>query len=106
MKAEIRATTDFFGMKFWEVDAMENGKRIASVNIYLNDLRERKVTNTLSGKRKMLEWVNGTPEGQEYLKEKVEENAEKWRRLTEGHQPTELSQALAGSRKGSGGSHE
>jgi hypothetical protein len=93
MKAELRCTTDFFGLKFWEVDAIKGGKRVASVHVFLSDLKERGVTKSLSGKRKMLDWINGTYEGQQYLKNRVEEDDEKWRKLAEGHQSTESSQA-------------
>lgn len=78
MKAVLRATTDFFGWKFWEVDVYQDENRLPSVNIYLDDLKKHGVTNTLNGKKKMLEWVNGTEDGQEYLKKKVEEDRKRW----------------------------
>jgi len=78
MKAVLRATTDFFGWKFWEVDVYQDENRLPSVNINLDDLKRHGVTNTLNGKKKMLEWVNESNDGQEYLKQKVEDNRKRW----------------------------
>lgn len=64
----VRATTDYFGTKFWEVDVHEGDVIHRSIKVYLLDMKKRNVTNTLIGKRKMTEWINETKEGQRYIR--------------------------------------
>ncbi|MEK4108154.1 hypothetical protein NST28_29225 [Paenibacillus sp. FSL R10-2791] len=106
MKAELRATTNYFGWKFWEVDVFDGEKVLTSVYVNLEDLKDHGVTNTLNGKKKMLDWINGTEDGQKYLKIKVNENRNTWDKLSAraSIRPNHLAPAEAET--GIGGSYE
>ncbi|KWX71588.1 hypothetical protein AMQ84_27070 [Paenibacillus riograndensis] len=88
----VRATTDFFGAKFWEVDVHEGDKIHRNIRVYLSDMKKRGVTNTLNGKRKMSEWINETKEGQRYIRSIV--------CLPQAIAPTEPPSAAAAGKDG------
>lgn len=93
----VRAKTDFFGVKFWEVDVHEGDVIHRSIKVYLSDMKKRGVTNTLSGKRRMTEWINETKDGQRYIRAMTG--------LPQAPESTE-SPSDSGSRIGLGGSYE